>query len=113
VGPVRSSVWRTPDGQSTRTASADVRDPSRIEGLAAYDRGAVNAQPRGRLHHDARRFVLRYHGGSIDIDGSTVYYDSQVGQWRLFHNDDKEAEAQLERLTEGLKECKVGPGSAD
>ena len=35
----------------------------------------------------AGRFVLKCPGGSIDIDGSTYLYDSNVGYWRNCHND--------------------------
>jgi len=36
---------------------------------------------------NARGFVIATHGGSIDIDGETIYWDSTERRWRRFHND--------------------------
>jgi hypothetical protein len=34
-----------------------------------------------------RAFVVATNGGSIDMDGETIYYDSQDREWHRFHND--------------------------
>jgi len=64
-----------------------------------------NRQPV-KLHHDTKRFVLAFQGGSADIDGSTIYYDSGAGAWRKFHNDNSDARQVYTGLTAGcvLKE---------
>ncbi len=33
------------------------------------------------------QFVLRFAGGSIDIDGSTIHYDSTSNAWSVKHNN--------------------------
>jgi len=58
-----------------------------------------------KLHHDSTRFVLAFQGGSADIDGSTIYYDSGTGAWRKFHNDSSDARQVYAGLTAGLAEC--------
>jgi len=51
--------------------------------------------------------VLSFSGSSIDIDGSTIYYDSRAGAWRKFHNDLEEESGAFKKLTEGLADCKL------
>ena len=41
----------------------------------------------------------------MDIDGSTIYYDSGAREWRKFHNDDAGASGVYAGLTQGLAEC--------
>ncbi|MBL8326030.1 MAG: hypothetical protein JNJ89_13845 [Rubrivivax sp.] len=41
----------------------------------------------GRVHWNAQRFVVALPGGSMDIDGSTIWYDSTARRWAKFHND--------------------------
>jgi hypothetical protein len=56
---------------------ADIQDA-----LGAADEiGFVVYYPRERA------FVLATRGGSIDMDGSTIYYDSQDREWHRFHDD--------------------------
>ncbi|MCI5125354.1 MAG: hypothetical protein D3925_12980 [Candidatus Electrothrix sp. AR5] len=40
------------------------------------------------LYYNDHEFLLLYHGGSIDIDGSTVYFHSKNSEWEIIHNDD-------------------------
>ncbi len=63
------------------------------------------------LYHDEKFFILTFPGGSIDIDGSTIYYFSKQGGWTIFHNDHKEKSNQLQGLLKGMEECQDRPGS--
>ena len=72
--------------------------------VSAYNLRTSREQP-AKLHHDAKRFVLAFRGGSADIDGSTIYYDSGAGAWRKFHNDNGDEQAAYTALTKGLAEC--------
>jgi hypothetical protein len=42
--------------------------------------------------HRERAFVLVALGGSIDMDGEKIYYDSEDRKWRRFHNDLEETD---------------------
>ena len=91
---------------------ANLADPCRlaasyfeIPSVVAYNRDAERDRPTGKLRHDNKRFVLSFSGGSMDIDGSTIYYDSGVKAWRKFHNDNSTARAVYSGLTDGLAEC--------
>jgi len=77
-----------------------------IPAVAAYNR-QTGSRPTARLKHDNKRFVLSFSGGSIDIDGSTIYYDSGAGAWRKFHNDRVDEAGAFSKLTEGLADCKL------
>jgi len=72
--------------------------------VAAYNLRTSREQP-AKLHHDSKRFVLAFRGGSADIDGSTIYYDSGVGAWSKFHNDNSDERARYVALTAALAEC--------
>ena len=73
--------------------------------LNAYlDRsGAIR---RVTLHQGAGRFVLELMGRSIDIDGSTLYYDSATGKWQRFHNDNRERADALAVSVQSLEACR-------
>ena len=75
-----------------------------IASVAAYNRQARREWPRAKLRHDGKRFVVSFPGGSIDMDGSTIYYDSVASAWSKFHNNDVEKSAAFAKLTEGLAE---------
>ena len=90
---------------------ANLRDPCGLAGkyfhapaVAAYNLRTGREQP-AKLHHDGKRFVLAFRGGSTDIDGSTIYYDSGASAWRKFHNDNGDEQAAYTGLTAGLAEC--------
>ena len=72
--------------------------------VAAYNLRTSREQP-AKLHRDSKRFVLAFRGGSADIDGSTIYYDSGVGAWSKFHNDNSDERARYVALTAALAEC--------
>ena len=88
-------------------ASACGTDPKHYEipAVAEYNRQAGRLHPSGKLRHDDKRFVLSYPGSSMDIDGSTIYYDSSAKTWSKYHNNDLEKAGALAKLTEGLAEC--------
>ena len=75
--------------------------------VAAYNLESDNRHPKARLRYDTQRFVLAFSGGSMDIDGSTIYYDSNTKQWNKFHNDRSAASAGYAKLTEGLAACSL------
>ena len=66
---------------------------------------------RWHLWHDDKSFVLTFPGGSIDIDGSTIYYFSKQDTWTIFHNDSTEDSKQLQELLKGMEECQDRPAS--
>ena len=66
---------------------------------------------RWHLWHNEKSFVLTFPGGSIDIDGSTIYYFSKQGGWTIFHNDSTEDSKQLQELLKGMEECQDRPAS--
>lgn len=64
-----------------------------------------NHQPSGTLFYNARRFVLFFRGGSVDVSGSTLFYDSQTLQWQFFHQQDSEAAEKFASTINKLKQC--------
>ncbi len=73
--------------------------------LNAYLHGS-GAIRHGTLHHGDGRFVLELKGRSIDIDGSTLYYDSVTRKWNRFHNDNRERTGEFEARINTLAECR-------
>ena len=80
-----------------------------ISSVAAFNE-QTGSRPTAFLHHDGKRFVLRFMGGSIDIDGSTLYYESEAREWRRYHNNNEEAHAIHQKLIAGLADCKLRAG---
>lgn len=68
---------------------------------------AQEGQPIGELFHNKKRFILYFSGGSIDIDGSTLLYDSTLKYWQIFHNDNSEMLEKLEKEKQGLNKCET------
>lgn len=76
--------------------------------LLAYNRAAdVDERAPVTLYYSAERFVASLPGGSIDIDGSTIYYDSHSGGWHRFHNDDRLERERYGALIVDLSECRL------
>lgn len=75
--------------------------------LAAYL--AESGAPRApmNLHHGRQRFVLVLPGGSMDIDGSSLFYDSRQRQWRKVHNDTLDRSGELRALLKDLAICQI------
>ena len=88
-------------------AAACSENPKHYEvpGIAEYKRRAARERATGQLKHDDKRFVLAFPGGSMDMDGSVIYYDSGARTWSKFHNNDSQKAETLTKLTEGLSEC--------
>lgn len=58
------------------------------------------------LYYNDHEFLLLYHGGSIDIDGSTVYFHSKNSEWKIIHNDDPR-KSDIYRIGDELKSCEA------
>lgn len=61
--------------------------PSILKGLQEIGKFHQITYYQGNKH-----FVLTIPGGSIDIDGSTIYYNSLTQEWLQIHNDLKSSE---------------------
>lgn len=93
---------------------ANLADPCRlasryfdIPSVAAYNLRAQRERPVAKLKYDSKRFVLSFNGGSMDIDGSTIYYDSGTKAWQKFHNNNAIASGLYSGLSQGLAECSL------
>ena len=58
------------------------------------------------LYYNEHEFLLLYPGGSVDIDGSTVYFHSKNGKWEIIHNDDPRKPG-IYLLGDKLEKCKT------
>ena len=67
--------------------------------------GQTSKEAKADLHHDGQRFILALMGSSMDIDGSTIFYDSKNGRWQKFHNDNCDAASALQTQTEKMPDC--------
>lgn len=76
-------------------------------GLAAYYDASNGVRVPAVLRHEKGRFVLWLPGRSIDIDGSTLFYDSTTRKWAKFHNDNRDAQAMFEEFVKPMEECKL------
>lgn len=61
---------------------------------------------KATLHHGDGRFVIELAGRSIDVDGSTLYFDSATRKWNRFHNDNRERSVTFETLVKPLAQCR-------
>ena len=59
----------------------------------------------GNILYDDKRFVMWTRGGSIDIDGSTIWYDSATRRWSKFHNDERGSRGEFDALIKTLNDC--------
>lgn len=66
-----------------------------------------DGKPIGGLFYNAQRFVLYFRAGSVDMDNSTIFYDSEMKSWRFFHNDDGAEAANFASRSKGLTQCRV------
>jgi hypothetical protein len=64
-----------------------------------------NGNPIGMLRHNSREFLLHFQGGSIDIEGSTLYYDSTTERWHFFHNNNLPEKAIFNQRHLALAKC--------
>lgn len=69
--------------------------------------GAAHELRLADYYPGPRGFVLATRGGSIDMEGETLYYDSQDQAWHRFHNDlaetDDEDAMRFKQATRGLQ----------
>lgn len=75
--------------------------------LADYLAESNPVRRPAELHYDAGRFVFSFMGRSIDIDGSTIYYDSTTRKWQKFHNDLQVRSKEFNALVNNLSVCRV------
>lgn len=68
---------------------------------------AKKQKPVGALLYNPQRFVLHFRAGSVDSDNSTIFYDSEMKNWRFFHNDDNAEAENFAIRSKGLTRCKV------
>lgn len=80
--------------------------PTLAPEVIAYLDEASAVRANAELHFDAKRFVLTFQGRSMDIDGSTVFYDSVARAWRKTHNDNLGQTGELTALVQGLTACR-------
>ena len=57
------------------------------------------------LYFNKQLFIVTFNGGSIDIDGSTIFYRSDISEWDIFHNDNAKKQQALQELTNNLSRC--------
>ena len=76
-------------------------------GVHAYLDAAGGAAQKADLYSDGQRFVLSFRGHSIDIDGSTIFYNSGTQRWRKVHNDELTSTHEVENLVKDLALCRV------
>jgi hypothetical protein len=67
---------------------------------------AKKDKPITGLLYNAQRFVLHIRGGSVDMIGSTLFYDSELKDWSFFHNADSDATEKFAVRIKGLMACK-------
>jgi len=123
-GIAAASVWQVLDAASmSRFASAIAPFVKAVQANAAapcppaaryapdaalreYLAGSGFPSPRATIHHDGKRLVLSFPGGSADIDGSTLWYDAGAPGWKKFHNDNRERADAFAVLVKGMQECR-------
>lgn len=64
-------------------------------------------RPIARLGYNQDAFMLYFVAGSVDIKGSTIFYDSDVEQWQMFHNADLPMIDKFKHKLSQLKKCKT------
>ena len=64
-----------------------------------------DGKPIGELWYSPTRFIISFLGGSVDIEGSTLFYDSKIQHWQVFHNDNLEMKEKLNNKRLKLKKC--------
>lgn len=81
-----------------------------IPQVTAYNRTVTQKilhqnKPIARLLFDKQRFILQFRAGAVDVEGSSLVYDSQTQKWHFFHNrENQEVEKFAERI-KGLTSC--------
>ena len=75
--------------------------------LLAYLEESNAVRAPAELHFGPARFVLVLGGRSMDIDGSSLFYDSATRRWKKVHNDQLQQTAELQNLTRDLTVCKI------
>lgn len=63
-------------------------------------------KPTGGLLYNPQRFVLYFRAGSVDMDNSTIFYDSEIKNWQFFHNDEVAEAENFAARSKNLSLCK-------
>ncbi len=109
------SMYRFESGMAPLVASLHAKLPTACPpesgyplgaDVVAYLDGSSAVRANAELHFDAKRFVLTFQGRSMDIDGSTMFYDSTARIWRKTHNDTLARTGELTALAQGLTNCR-------
>ena len=64
-------------------------------------------RPIGKMLYNKQRFIVHFLGNSVDVEGSTIFYDSKTQTWQLFHNNDFEMSDNFNNLKSNLVTCKT------
>jgi len=64
-------------------------------------------KPSGALLYNQQRFVVHFRGGSVDMDNSTLFYDSETQNWQFFHNDDQAMPEKFANRIKDLIRCSI------
>jgi hypothetical protein len=72
---------------------------------AAYVRSTGGPRDLPSIAYVPGRFAIWTAGGSFDIDGSTVWYDSGSRAWTSFHNDASERRNAFEAMVRQMTAC--------
>ncbi|MCK5898003.1 MAG: hypothetical protein KAG10_10220 [Methylococcales bacterium] len=62
-------------------------------------------KPVGGLLYNKNQFILYFLSPSINVDRSTLFYDSTVKKWQLFQNDNLQAKGFFEQRRLAFLEC--------
>ncbi|MCK5871477.1 MAG: hypothetical protein KAG26_01525 [Methylococcales bacterium] len=62
-------------------------------------------RPVGGLLYNKDQFILYFLSQSINVEGSTLFYDSEVEKWQLLQNDNPEATAIFQQQRLAFIEC--------
>jgi hypothetical protein len=71
------------------------------------DRDKVENMNTSTIYFSSHYFVIEIRGWSIDIDGSTLYYNSNTSDWILFHNDIEDKRKLFQELIKDANSCTV------
>jgi len=81
--------------------------------LSSLQQQIVNSKyylSSGKIWRGSGRFIVSFAGGSIDIDGSTLYFDGNQNEWVKYHNDNIDASKKFTMLTSGMQVCHLAKG---
>ncbi|MEY4768995.1 MAG: hypothetical protein RL637_1634 [Pseudomonadota bacterium] len=81
---------------------------SKIPEIIHYNRSISSVDSQSslpKLFYNSQKFVIYFRAGSVDMDNSTLFYDSIDKNWQFFHNSDTASYQQFIQKTIGLTSC--------